>query len=166
MGVGTGKEALALLDKLVRRRIREPASAQDDSHRRGDVALELGFGHSGWLEILPVEVGDAVFLQGIERQTASAGRRRNAEAGDLGEDIRAEHRRVPGDRRAPIMADNDGLLFAERRHQRDHVADIVEEGIGADIGRRAGPAEPAHIGGDDTEAGLCDRRNLVPPGVG
>ena len=104
-----------------------PRPPKHDSHRRGDVALELGFGHAGCLEILPVEIGDAVFLQGIERQAAAAGRRRNAEAGDLGEDIRAEHRRVPGDRRAPIMADNDGLLFAERRHQRDHVADIVED---------------------------------------
>ena len=94
------------------------------------------------------------------------GLRWNAEASDPGEDIGAEHRRVPGDRRPPIMADNDGLLFAERRHQRNHVADIVKEGIGADIGRRAGPAEPPHIRGDDTEAGLCDRGNLVPPGVG
>ena len=151
---------------MVRGRIREPASAQDDLHRRGDVALEFGFRHPGWLEILPVEIGDAVFLQGIERQTAPAGRRRNAEAGDLGENIRAEHRRVPGDRRPPIMADNDGLLFAKRRHQRNHVADIVKEGIGADIGRRAGPAEPAHIGGDDTEAGFRDRRDLMPPRVG
>ena len=64
------------------------------------------------------------------------------------------------------MADNGGLLFAKRRHQRDHVADVVKDRVGADIGRRAGPAEPAHIGSDDTEAGLCDRGNLVPPGVG
>ena len=64
------------------------------------------------------------------------------------------------------MADNDGLLFAKRRHQRDHVADIVEDGVGADVGWRAGPAEPAHIGGDDMEAGFRDGSDLVPPGIG
>ena len=150
----------------MRRRIGEAAPAQHDSHRRGDIALELGLGDARRLEILPVEIGDAVVPQGFERQAASAGRRRNAEAGDLGEDIGAEHRRVPGDRRAPVMADNDGLLFAERRHQRDHVADIVEDGVGVDIGRRAGPAEAAHVGGDDMEAGFRDGRDLVPPGIG
>ena len=64
------------------------------------------------------------------------------------------------------MADDDGLLFAKRRHQRDHVADIVEDGVGADIGGRAGPAEPAHVGGDDMETGCRDGADLVPPGIG
>ena len=73
---------------------------------------------------------------------------------------------MPGDRRTPVMADNDSLLFAKRRHQRDHVADIVEDGVGADVSRRAGPAEPAHIGGNDMETGFGDRSDLVPPGIG
>jgi hypothetical protein len=64
------------------------------------------------------------------------------------------------------MADNDGLFFAKRRHQRNHVADIVEDGVGADFDRRAGPAEPAHIGGDDMETGFRDGSDLVPPGIG
>ena len=73
---------------------------------------------------------------------------------------------MPGDGRAPIMADNEGLLFTKRRHQRDHVADIVEDGVGADLGWRAGPAEPAHIGGDDMETGFRDGGDLVSPRVG
>ena len=64
------------------------------------------------------------------------------------------------------MADDDGLLFAERRHQRDHVADIVEDAVGPDISGRAGPAKPAHVGRDDMETGRRDRGDLVPPGIG
>ena len=73
---------------------------------------------------------------------------------------------MPGHRRTPVMADDDGLLLAERCDQSDHVADRIEDRVGADIGWRAGPAEAAHVGGDDMEAGLGQRRDLVPPGVG
>jgi hypothetical protein len=55
------------------------------------------------------------------------------------------------------MADDNRLLLAERRHQRDHVADV---------GRRGGPSEPAHIRRSDMEAGFRDSRDLVPPGIG
>ncbi len=64
------------------------------------------------------------------------------------------------------MADDDGLLFAKRRNQRNHVADVIEDAVGGDIGRRAGPAETAHIRGDDMEAGRRNRRDLMPPGIG
>ena len=64
------------------------------------------------------------------------------------------------------MADNDSLPFTKCCHQRDHVADIVEDGVGADIGWRAGPAESPHIGGDDMETGCRDGSDLVPPGIG
>ena len=64
------------------------------------------------------------------------------------------------------MADYHGLLFAKRRHQGDHVADIVKDGVGADIGRRTAAAKAAHVGRHDVEAGVCDRGNLVPPGLG
>ncbi len=73
---------------------------------------------------------------------------------------------MPGDRRAPIMADNDRLFLAERRDQRDHVADIVEDAVGFHIGRCAAAAKPAHIWGHDMETGIRDGRDLVPPGIG
>ena len=73
---------------------------------------------------------------------------------------------MPGDRRAPVVADDDGLFFAERRHQRDHVAGIVEDAVGLDLGWRTGPAEAAHVGGNDMEAGFRDAPDLVPPGIG
>ena len=130
--IGAGEEALALLNILMGGRIGEPAPAQHDLHGRRDIALELGFGYAGSLKILPVKIGNAVVPQGFERQATSAGRGRNAEARDLGKDIGPEHRRVPGDRRPPVVADNDGLLFAKRRHQCAHVADIVEDGVVAE----------------------------------
>ena len=46
--------------------------AQHNSHRRRDVALELGLRHARRLKILPVEIGDAVVPQGFERQASSA----------------------------------------------------------------------------------------------
>ena len=64
---------------------------------------------------------------------------------------------MPGHRRTPVVADDDGLLFAQRRHQRDHVADGIEDAVGADIGGRAGPAIAAHVGSDDMKAGIRDR---------
>jgi hypothetical protein len=64
------------------------------------------------------------------------------------------------------MADNDGLSFAERGNQRDHVADVIENGVGTDIVRRAGLAESAHIRRDNMIPCSGNRRDLVPPGIG
>jgi hypothetical protein len=64
------------------------------------------------------------------------------------------------------MADDDGLLLAKGRHQRDHVADIVEDAVGGDLGGGAAAAKPAHVGRHDMETGSRDRRDLVPPGIG
>ena len=64
------------------------------------------------------------------------------------------------------MADDDGLLFAECGNQRHHVADVIEDAVGGDIRRRAGPAEAAHIRCDDMVARRGNRRDLMPPGIG
>ena len=77
----------------------------------------------------------------------------NAQAGYLAEHIRAKHGGVPGYRCAPVMADNHGLLFAERGHQRDHIADIVEDAVSVDIGGRAAATKSAHVGRHDVETG-------------
>ena len=73
---------------------------------------------------------------------------------------------MPGNRRAPIMADDGGLRFAQRLHEADHVADRVEDAVGGNLGRRAGAAITAHVGRHDMEAGGCECWNLVAPGVG
>jgi hypothetical protein len=63
------------------------------------------------------------------------------------------------------MADDNGALFTQRRHQRDHVANEIEDAVGTDLGGRAGATKAAHIRRDDVETGLGDGRNLVPPGI-
>ena len=64
------------------------------------------------------------------------------------------------------MADNDGLLFAERRDQRDHVPDIIENAVRSDIGGCAGSAKPPHIRCHDMETRSRNRRDLMSPRIG
>ena len=73
---------------------------------------------------------------------------------------------MPGDRRAPVMADNGGPLFSEGCDQRHHVADGIEDAVGVDIGRRAGAAKTPHIRCGDMKARRRNRGDLMPPGIG
>src|ERR1700730_10013815 len=95
------EKPLAFLDEQRGRWIGKSAPEQG-SHRQADIALELGLGCAELLKILPVEIGDSAFAQAIERPATATERRRNAQAGDGCENVRAEHRRVPGDGGAPI----------------------------------------------------------------
>jgi hypothetical protein len=63
------------------------------------------------------------------------------------------------------MADDHRLLFTERRNQRDHVADKIEDAVGVDVGRRAGAAEAAHIRCNYAETGFGNGWDLMPPGI-
>src|SRR6266851_8930340 len=159
------EKSLAFFDKQRGRRIGKSAPEQG-SHRQADIALELGLGYAGLLKILPVEIGNPAFAQAIERPATATERWGNAQAGDGCENIRAEYRRVPGNGGAPIMADNDGLVFSERRDQRDHVPDVIENTVRIDIGGGAGAAKTPHIGRCDMEARRRNRRDLMPPGIG
>src|SRR5712671_5748126 len=89
------------------------ATPEQLPHGERDVTLEFRFGNAGRLEILPIEIGDAALPQALQRPAAAAEWRGHAEARDLCEHVRAELRRVPGDRRAPIMTDDDGLFLAK-----------------------------------------------------
>jgi hypothetical protein len=73
---------------------------------------------------------------------------------------------MPGDRRSPIVTDNDRVFFTKCRHQRNHIPDEVEDAVGGDIGRRGGLAIAPHIWGDHMIARIRDRRDLMPPGIG
>ena len=69
----------------------------------------------------------------------------DAQAGDGAQAVGPHQRGVPSGGRAPVMADDDGLLDLERVEQAHHVADDVELGI--DLGR-LGPvalAIAAHV---------------------
>ena len=120
----------------------------------------------GRLKILPVEIADAAGAQAIERPGAAAERRWHAQARNCREQIGPEQRGMPGDGRAPVVADDQSVSFAECCHQRHHVADGIEDAIGGDIGGRAGSSEPPHVRRHHMKSGLRERLDLVPPRIG
>ena len=62
---------------------------------------------------------------------------------------------VPGDRRSPIMAGDDGAIGLERRDDPDHVADEMKEGIFVDLFRTLGQSR--------SRACRARRRDSPPP---
>src|SRR3981189_3323111 len=118
-GADIAEKSLAVFDEQRGGRIGKSAPEQG-SHRHVNIALEFAFGYVRRLKILPIKIGDPACPQHIEGPAAAAGRRGNAHARNGGEHIGSEQRGVPGDRRAPVMADNGGLLFSERRNQSHH----------------------------------------------
>jgi hypothetical protein len=63
------------------------------------------------------------------------------------------------------VADDNGLLLAERVEDPDHVADEVKERIFLDLLRTVGLPIAAHVGGDRAPARFGERAQLMPPGV-
>ena len=133
--------------------------------RAADVLLQLGLGHAGLLEILQVEVGDAELLQ--RRQDVDIARRRvgHAHGAHRGKEIGPPQGCMPGDRRAPVVADDDRLGLAERLHQLGHVAHQMQQRVLVDRLGRLGAAVAAHVGRHAAKAGRAHRRELMPPRV-
>src|SRR4029078_1204605 len=91
---------------------------------------------------------------------------RNAQTGYGGENVWPEHRGVPGDRRAPVMTNDNRLFLPRCGNQRDHVAYIIEDGVSGGFGRRAGPPETPHIRRHDMETGSSNRGDMMTRGIG
>ena len=72
---------------------------------------------------------------------------------------------MPGDRRAPVVADDDGLRRAQRVEHADHVADKVEQRVLIDCLGLACLAIAAHVGRDRVVAGLGERLQLMAPRI-
>ena len=72
---------------------------------------------------------------------------------------------MPGDRRTPVVPDDDGLLLAERGDDADHVADEVEEGVLLDLLRTVGLPVAAHVRRDRPKARVGERLELMAPRV-
>ena len=53
---------------------------------------------------------------------------------DGAEHVRPQQGRVPRDRRAPVVADDDGLLRAERADEGDVVGDVAQHPVVVDAG--------------------------------
>ena len=72
---------------------------------------------------------------------------------------------MPGDRGAPVMADDNGLRGAERVEHADHVADQVKQRVLIDLVRLACPAIAAHVGRDGAIACPGERVQLMAPRI-
>src|ERR1700729_124865 len=59
---------------------------------------------------------------------------------------------MPGDRGAPIVADDDGLGRAERVEHANHVADEMKQRVLIDVLGLACLAVAAHVGGDGADS--------------
>jgi hypothetical protein len=70
---------------------------------------------------------------------------------------------VPGDRRAPIMANDHGPLFLERIQYADHVADEMEKRILIDAGGAIALPVAAHVRGYGVKSGFGQRLHLMAP---
>ncbi len=85
------------------------------------------------------------------------------------EPLRNEERRVPGERAAPVVADDVGArlaLFAgEEADEALEVAEQRLDPVGAYAARLLGQVVPAQVGRDGAEARGGERRDLVPPRV-
>ena len=88
-----------------------------------NVAFKFSFGNAGSLEIELIEDGLVVLTHHAGRAKREARPEWHAEADHGAEAIGAEERGRPGDRRAPIVAGDDGLRGAECVEETDHVAD-------------------------------------------
>ena len=67
---------------------------------------------------------------------------------------------MPGDRRAPVMADDHGRCRLERVEHADHVADEVKERVLFDLFGTVGLPVAAHVRRDRSVAGFRQRRQL------
>ena len=74
-------------------------------------------------------------------------------------------RAMPGDRRAPVVADDDGLRRAQRVEHANHVADELKQRVLIDLVGLAGLAIAAHVGRDGAIAGLSQRLQLMAPRI-
>src|SRR5437879_3276600 len=77
-----------------------------------DVVFDLRLRPSRFLEVRDVELLVAAHPpEGVERPGGAARRVRHAQHAESGEHIRSEQGRVPGDRRSPVVTDDDGGLL-------------------------------------------------------
>ena len=72
---------------------------------------------------------------------------------------------TPGDRSAPVVADERELLDAERIGERENIVDELARLIFRDIGRPVRSSEAPLVGHDKPEPVLQPRRKLAPRAV-
>jgi hypothetical protein len=73
--------------------------------------------------------------------------------------------RAVGNRRTPVVADDDCAFRAKRGDQTADVSAHVLDRVGLDCGRFVAAAIAAHVRRSNSIAGICQRRDLVAPRI-
>ena len=72
---------------------------------------------------------------------------------------------MPGDRRAPVVANNDDLFMTERVRQSDDVIRQIDDVVGFDLRGAVAAAVAALVWRGDLEPGFNKRINLMSPEI-
>ena len=137
----------------------------DAPNGRLHITLQFRLGLAGLLEILHVEVVDALLFQSAEKIQVSGWGKRDTHAHHRTKNIRAQHGGVPRHGCPPVVANDHGLLLAQCPNQLDHVSDKVQQGVLGNVRWRVRGTVTAHVRGDGAVACLRQCRELVAPGV-
>jgi hypothetical protein len=142
--------------------VSEPSSL----HGGGRVAVQLGIGGTVLLEVQDVEEVVAEDLaERLRRRHLRPRDGWHAQACDAGEPVRVQQRGAPRHHAAEVVADEHGPFGADVVEQTDDVGGQLDDVVGVDGLRLRRSAIAALIRRQYPEAGLGQRRNLVPPGV-
>ncbi len=157
-----------------------------DLHRLAAAGLGLGVGEVGAAPPgeQPTDVGPVVLAQpGLRRpgqlEEADVGRGaqlgpvgqqrlpqphrvRHADDGQAAHDTGVQGRDGPGQHPAPVVTDDHRVARSQRPHHPRHVGGQRVRVVAAR--RLVGRAVAAQVGGDDPEARVAEREELVPPG--
>ena len=129
---------------------------------RGVAGLQRQLRHDGQLEEQHVP-GASTLRPGAGEHGLEHVGMRDVHDDETIERTRAADREGPGDRRAPVVADQQPAARAERVEQCRRVVDEVAHAIGVALDRPVAVAVAAQIGGDRVPAHLGQRLELVAP---
>jgi hypothetical protein len=90
---------------------------------------------------------------------------RHAHADDRAHALRMQESRMPGDRRAPVVANNDELFMTERIRQSDDVISQIDDVVGFNLRWTVAAAVATLIRRGDLEPGFNKRINLMSPEI-
>jgi hypothetical protein len=116
---------------------------------------------------LPVDLTrpHLVAKRASRKRNQAATRERHRQTDHCPEDLRVSPGGAPGNRGAPVVADNDRRRFAKRVDNADEVSDEARDPVLARVPELRRAAVSALIDRDRAIAGVSERRKLMAPGV-
>ena len=138
----------------------------DHAQASPHVGFEFGLGHTGLLKIKLIEKAVLEDLaEQFDARHRPAAEVRHAEPDNGTHMFRMKQSRAVGDRRAPVVAYDDGPFRAERCDQPVDICAHVLDRIRLDGVRLVAAAIATHIRYGNPIAGVHQRRNLMAPRV-